>query len=53
MPELLWIYLMALLYFTKVTPCSAMADAFDSVSHDWLTRMLQGTWSAGSFSFPV
>jgi DDE family transposase len=45
MPEPLWIYLMALLYFTKVTTCSAMADAFDSVSHDRLTRMLQGTWS--------
>lgn len=45
MPEPLWIYLMALLYFTKLTTCSAMADAFDSVSHDRLTRMLQGTWS--------
>jgi Transposase DDE domain len=41
----LWIYLMALLYFTNLTSCSAMADAFDSVSHDRLTRMLQGTWS--------
>jgi hypothetical protein len=36
---------MALLYFTNVTTCSAIADAFDSVSHDRLTRMLQGTWS--------
>jgi putative transposase len=45
MPEPLWIYLMALLYFTNVTTCLAMADAFDSVSHDRLTRMLQGTWS--------
>ena len=45
MPEPLWIYLMALLYFTNITTCSAMADAFDSVSHDRLTRMLQGTWS--------
>jgi putative transposase len=45
MPEPLWIYLMALLYFTRVTTCSAMADAFDSVSHDRLTRMLQGPWS--------
>src|SRR5919201_1592297 len=45
MPEPLWIYLMALLYFTNVTTCSAIADAFDSVSHDRLTRMLQGTWS--------
>jgi putative transposase len=45
MPEPLWIYLMALLYFTNITTCSAMSDAFDSVSHDQLTRMLQGTWS--------
>ena len=45
MPEPLWIYLMALLYVTNVTTCSAIADAFDSVSHDRLTRMLQGTWS--------
>jgi putative transposase len=45
MPEPLWIYLMALLYFTKITPCSAIADVFDSASHDRLTRMLQGTWS--------
>ena len=45
MPEPLWIYLMALLYVTNITTCSAMADAFDSVSHDRLTRMLQGTWS--------
>jgi hypothetical protein len=36
---------MALLYFTKVTTCSAIADALDSVSHDRLTRMLQGSWS--------
>ena len=45
MPEPLWIYLMALLYFTNITTCSAIADAFDSVSHDRLTRMLQGPWS--------
>jgi hypothetical protein len=36
---------MALLYFTKITPCSAIADVFDSTSHDRLTRMLQGPWS--------
>jgi hypothetical protein len=30
MPEPLWIYLMALLYFTNITTCSAMSDAFDS-----------------------
>jgi Transposase DDE domain len=45
MPEPLWIYLMALLYFTNMTTCSAMADAFDSTSHDRLTRMLRGPWS--------
>jgi hypothetical protein len=36
---------MALLYFTKLTTCAAIADAFDSVSHDRLTRMLQRAWS--------
>jgi hypothetical protein len=45
MPEPLWIYLMALLYFTKLSTCSTMADAFDSASHDRLTRMLHGDWS--------
>jgi hypothetical protein len=45
MPEPLWLDLMALLYCTNMTTCSAIADAFDSVSHDRLTRMLQGTWS--------
>jgi len=45
MPEPLWIYLMALLYFTKLTTCLAIADAFDSTSHDRVTRMLNGTWS--------
>jgi putative transposase len=45
MPEPLWIYFMALLYFTNITTCAALADAFDSVSHDQLTRMLNGSWS--------
>ena len=45
MPEPLWIYLMALRYFSNLTTCSAMSDAFDSASHDQLTRLLQGTWS--------
>jgi Transposase DDE domain len=36
---------MALLYFTNLTTCSAIADAFDSASHDRLTRMLHGSWS--------
>jgi hypothetical protein len=46
MPEPLWIYLMALLYSTNLTSCSAIADAFDSVSHDRLTRMLQASHAA-------
>src|SRR5215468_9065695 len=45
MPEPLWLYLMALLYFTHFTTCSALADALDSPSHAQLTRMLQGAWS--------
>jgi Transposase DDE domain len=45
MPEPVWIYLMALLYFTKVSTWSTMADAFDSASHDGLTRRLHGDWS--------
>jgi hypothetical protein len=36
---------MTLLYFTKVSTCSAIAEAFDSASHDCLTRMLHGDWS--------
>jgi Transposase DDE domain len=36
---------MAVLYFTKVSTCSTIADAFDSASHDCLTRMLHGDWS--------
>ena len=45
MPEPLWIYLMAVRYFTNLTTCSAIADALDSASHDRLTRMLHGAWS--------
>src|SRR2546428_8991869 len=41
----LWIYLMALLYFTKVITCSTIAEAFDNASHDRLTRMLNSPWS--------
>jgi hypothetical protein len=45
MPEPLWIYLMALLYFTKVSTCSSIAEVFAEASHDCLTRMLNGNWS--------
>ena len=36
---------MAWRYFTHMTTCAAIADAFDSASHDRLPRMLQGPWS--------
>src|SRR5919198_5390128 len=45
MPEPLWIYLMALLYFTKVSTCLSIAEVFAEASHDCLTRMLNGNWS--------
>jgi putative transposase len=45
MPKPLWIYLMALLHFTKVSTCSNMAEVFAEASHDCLTRMLNGSWS--------
>jgi len=45
MPEPLWIYLMALLYFTKISTCLSIAEVFAEASHDRLTRMLNGGWS--------
>ena len=36
---------MALLYCSNLTRCSAMTDAFDSISHDRLSPMLRGTWA--------
>ena len=45
MPELLWRYLIALLYFTRVSPCVTIAELWSDVSHDCLTRMLNGDWS--------
>jgi hypothetical protein len=36
---------MALLYFTRVSICSSIAEAFAKASHDCLTRMLNGGWS--------
>jgi hypothetical protein len=44
MPEPLWIYLMALLYFTRVSTCLSIAEVFAAASHDGLTRMLNGNW---------
>jgi hypothetical protein len=48
MPKPLWIYLIALLYFTKVSACSTIAEVFPKASHDCLTRMLNGDWSGYS-----
>jgi putative transposase len=45
MPEPLWIYLIALLYFTRVSTCTTIAEAMAETSHDRLTRMLHGAWS--------
>jgi DDE family transposase len=45
MPELLWHYLTALLYYRTSGSCVALAEALETVSHDRLTRMLQGEWS--------
>ena len=45
MPELLWLYLTALLYYRTSASCVALAEALQTVSHDRLTRMLQGDCS--------
>jgi hypothetical protein len=45
MPELLWLYLTALLYYRTSATCVALAEALQTVSHDRLTRMLQAHWS--------
>lgn len=45
MPELLWSYVAALLYFSEIASCLAIADCFEEHSHDRLTRMLKGDWS--------
>jgi putative transposase len=45
MPALLWLYLTALLYYRTSASCVALAEALQTVSHDRLTRMLQGDWS--------
>ncbi len=45
MPELLWLYLTALLYDRTSASCVALAEALQTVPHDRLTRMLQGDWS--------
>jgi hypothetical protein len=45
MPTLVWHYLTALLYYRTSGSCVALAEALETVSHDRLTRMLQGDWS--------
>jgi DDE superfamily endonuclease len=45
MPELLWLYLTALLYYRTSSSCVALAEALETVSHDRLTRLLQADWS--------
>lgn len=45
MPEPIWPYLTALLSFTEVSTCLAIAQALENASHDRLTRMLKGRWS--------
>ena len=52
MPEPMRVYLMALGYLTKLTTCSVIADALESVSKDRLTRTLQGTWSGHLLAWP-
>jgi hypothetical protein len=41
MPEVIWLYLTALLYYRTSATCVALAEALETVSHDRLTRMLQ------------
>ena len=45
MPELLWLYLTALLYYRTSGSCVALAEALETVSHERLTRMLKSDWS--------
>jgi putative transposase len=45
MPQLLWLYLTALLYYRTSVSCVALAEALETVSHDRLTRLLQANWS--------
>jgi len=41
MPELLWLYLTALLYYWTSACCGALGEALETISHDHLTRLLQ------------
>jgi hypothetical protein len=48
MPALIWLYLTALLCYWTSASCVALAEALETVSHDRLTRLLQGDWSGQS-----
>ena len=45
MPELLWLYLTAWLYYRTSARGVASAEALQTASHDRLARRLQGDWS--------
>lgn len=45
MPEPVWIDLMALLYFTRVSTCVTISEAFTHATHDCLTRLRNGRWA--------
>jgi hypothetical protein len=45
MPELVWLYLTAVVCCRTSGSCVALAEVLENVSHDRLTRMLQGDWS--------
>ncbi len=45
MPQLVWLYLTALLYYRTSVSGVALAAALETVAHDRLTRLLQANWS--------
>jgi hypothetical protein len=45
MPELIWLYLTAMLYYRTIASCVALSEALKTVSHDRLTRLLHADWS--------
>ena len=45
MPELIGLYLTAMLYYRTIASCVALSEALRTVSHDRLTRWLHADWS--------
>jgi hypothetical protein len=45
MPELLWLYLTATLYYRTIARCVALSEALKTVSPDRLTGLLHADWS--------